>query len=70
MSSDQSTIRAEDIELDESGAESVVGGAGPGPKLSRMTITEAEAAGYEPLTCEREGMLMKNKKTGKLIFAR
>lgn len=70
MSNEQSTVRAEDIDLDESGAESVVGGAGPRPKLSQMTITEAEAAGYEPLTCEREGMLMKNRKTGKQIFAR
>jgi hypothetical protein len=70
MSKEPSTVHTEDIELDDSGAESIVGGAGSRPQLSHMSITEAEAAGYVPLTCEREGMLMKNKKTGREIFAR
>lgn len=67
MSQEQSTTQTEDIELDEAGAESVVGGAG---KKHLMTIEQAEKLGYRPLTCEAEGMLMENPKTGKKLFAR
>ncbi len=60
MSKDQSTVQPEDIELDEVGAESVVGGAGAHAKKHVMSIAEAEKAGYKEVACERGGVLMKN----------
>jgi hypothetical protein len=67
MSQEQSTTQTEDIELDEAGAESVIGGAG---KKHMMTIEQAEKLGYKPVTCEAEGMVMENPTNGKKLFAR
>jgi hypothetical protein len=68
MSNEQSTKRPEDIDLDEVGAESVVGGAGSHAKgKATMTIAEAEKAGYHEVACEIGGTLMKNSKGHTLL---
>ena len=67
MSQDQSTMHTEDIDLDETGAESVIGGASA---HKHMTVAQAEKAGYTEIGCEKGGgTLMKNMKTGKEIVA-
>jgi hypothetical protein len=74
MSEDKSTMHPEDIDLDESGAASVIGGAsvykndGAGIHKSHMTMSQAVKAGYQPIACERDGTVMKNMKTGKEIL--
>jgi hypothetical protein len=73
--SGESRTRTEDIELDESAAESVIGGAGTyksssaGIHKSDMTMSQAIKAGYRPITGEHDGVtLMKNSKTGREIL--
>lgn len=77
MSEPPAPVHTEDLELDESGAASVIGGAGTyksdggGMHKSRMTMSQAIRSGYEPIACDRNGMtLMKNMKTGKEILVR
>jgi hypothetical protein len=77
MSEGESTIQPQDIDLDASGAESVVGGAGTyqsssaGISKSHMTMSQAIKAGYRPITGEHDGVtLMKNAKTGREILVR
>jgi hypothetical protein len=62
MSDVSSTMHDEDIELDEGGAEGVIGGA-----AKHMTMEQALKAGYTGIACTRQGTLMKNNKTGKEI---
>ncbi len=64
MSEGQSTMHTEDIELDESGAEAVVGGVA----VKHITMHQALAEGYKALACVKQGTLMKNTKTGKEII--
>jgi hypothetical protein len=60
MSQEQSTMHTEDIELDETGAEAVIGGANA--HKSSMTMAQAVKAGYKPIACVVGGdTLMKNK---------
>jgi hypothetical protein len=70
-------MHTEDLELDESGAESVIGGAGTyqsdggGIHKSAMTMSQAIRSGYQPIACDRNGMtLMQNMKNGKEILVR
>jgi hypothetical protein len=77
MSEDEPTTQADDIELDESAAESVTGGAGTyksssaGIRKSDMTMTQAIKAGYRPITGDHDGVtLMKDPKTGREILVR
>lgn len=72
-----SPMPPEDLELDEGGAASVVGGAGTyksdggGIHHSRMTMSQALRSGYQPIACDRNGMtLMRNMKSGKEILVR
>ena len=69
MSDDQSAVQTEDIDLDEAGAESVVGGASRHHHKPTMTVAQAEKAGYTAVECERDGMLMRNA-AGKEFVAR
>jgi hypothetical protein len=64
MSEGQSTMHTEDIELDESGAEAVVGGIA----VKHITMEQAFKQGYESVACMKQGTLMKNLKTGKEII--
>ena len=75
MSERRSRMHSEDLELEESGAESVIGGAGTykshggGIDTSHMTMSQAIRAGYQPITCERNGVtLMRNMRTGREIL--
>jgi hypothetical protein len=77
MSEAESTMHTEDIDLDESGAESVIGGAGiykgDGASIHRshLTMSQAVKADYQPIACERDGItLMRNIRTGKEILVR
>jgi hypothetical protein len=77
MSEAESTMHTEDIDLDESGAESVIGGAGiyksDGASIHRshLTMSQAVKADYQPIACERDGItLMRNVRTGKEILVR
>jgi hypothetical protein len=60
MSDVSSAMHSEDIELDEGGAEAVIGGA-----AKPMTLEQALKAGYTEIACKPHGTLMKNMKTGK-----
>ncbi len=62
MSDVSSAMHSEDIELDEGGAEAVVGGA-----AKHMTLEQALKAGYTEIACKPHGTLLKNMKTGKEI---
>ena len=64
MSEGQSTMHTEDIELDEGGAEAVVGGVA----VKHITMAQAVKQGYESVVCMKQGTLMKNLKTGKEII--
>jgi hypothetical protein len=77
MSESQPSGHVEDIDLDERGAGSVIGGAGafknPGSGIreSKMTVSQAMKAGYEPIGSARDGdTLMRNAKTGREILVR
>jgi hypothetical protein len=77
MGGDQSTMHTEDINLDESGPESVIGGAsiytsdGASIHRSHMTMSHAVKDGSQPIACERDGnTLMRNMRTGKEILVR
>jgi hypothetical protein len=77
MSEDDGTMHTEDIDLDESGAASVIGGAstyksdGASIHRSHMTMSQAVKAGYQPIACARDGStLMRNVRTGKEILVR
>jgi hypothetical protein len=61
MSEDRSSIDTGDLTLDEETAEGVVGGAHAHRHLRRMTMAEAEKAGYHEVECLKGGgTLMKN----------
>jgi hypothetical protein len=64
MSERQSPMHSEDIELDELGAEGVVGGVA----VKHITPEQAFKQGYEAIAVMRNGTLMKNYKTGKEII--
>jgi len=64
MSERQSPMHNEDIELDEPGAEGVVGGVA----VKQITPEQAFKQGYEAIAVMRNGTLMKNYKTGKEII--
>ena len=64
MSEHRSTMHTEDIELDEAGAEAVVGGVA----VKHITPEQAFKQGYEAIAVMRHGTLMKNYKTGKEII--
>jgi hypothetical protein len=60
MSEAGSAMHSEDIDLDEGGAEAVLGGA-----AKPMTLEQALKAGYTEVACKPHGTLVKNMKTGK-----
>ncbi len=62
--SEPESIHTEDIELDETGAEAVIGGVA----VKHITMERALKEGYESISCARKGTLMRNKKTGKEII--
>ena len=64
MSEGQSTMHTEDIELDEAGAEAVVGGVA----VKHITLEQAFKQGFKEIECMTNGTLMKNMKTGKEIL--
>jgi hypothetical protein len=64
MSERESTMHTEDIELDEAGAEGVLGGVA----VRHITPDQAFKQGYEAIAVMRNGTLMKNYKTGEEII--
>jgi hypothetical protein len=62
--SELESIHTEDIELDETGAEAVIGGVA----VKHITMDRALKEGYESIACARNGTLMRNRKTGKEII--
>jgi hypothetical protein len=62
MSDVSSAMHSEDIELDEDGAEAVVGGA-----AKNMTMAQAVKAGYSEVACEPHGTLMRNHKGHEVV---
>ncbi len=64
MSERRSMMHTEDIELDEPGAEAVLGGAA----VSHLTAEQAFEHGYEAIAVMLNGILMKNIETGKEII--
>jgi hypothetical protein len=64
MNKGQSTMHTEDIELDETGAEAVIGGFA----TKHITVEQAFKQGYETIAVMPHGFLMKNMKTGKEII--
>ena len=64
MSERESPMHSEDIELDERGAEGVLGGVA----VRHITPEQAFKQGYEAIAVMRNGTLMKNYKTGKEII--
>jgi len=63
VSQGQSTMHTEDIELDETGAETVTGGVA----IKHITAEQAFKEGYEAIAVMPHATLMKNMKTGKEI---
>ena len=63
MNKDWSTMHTEDIELDETGADAVVGGVA----TEHITLEQAFKQGYETIAVMPDATLMKNMKTGKEI---
>ena len=61
MSEGQSAMHTEDIELDETAAEAVVGGVA----VRHITLEQALKQGCVEIECMRHGSLMKDMKTGK-----
>jgi hypothetical protein len=64
MGEDQPTMHTEDVELDPTDAEAVVGGIA----VKHITMERAIKEGYEQIASMRNGALMKNMKTGKEII--
>ena len=62
--SEPESMHAEDIELDETAAEAVIGGVA----VKHITMARALKEGYKQIACTRTGTLMKNEKTGKEII--
>ena len=62
MSDVSSAMHSEDIELDDGGADAVVGGA-----AKHMTMAQALKDGYTEVACERHGTLMRNKKGQEIV---
>ncbi len=62
MSEVKSAMHSEDIELDDDGAEAVIGGA-----AKHMTMAQAVKAGYSEVACEPHGTLMRNKKGQEIV---
>lgn len=62
--SEPESIHSEDIDLDESGAEAVIGGIA----VKHITVERALKEGYEEVACTRKGTLMRSVKTGKEIL--
>ncbi|MGH2850041.1 MAG: hypothetical protein ACRDLP_05435 [Solirubrobacteraceae bacterium] len=58
MSEGKSVMHTEDIELDETTAESVVGGVA----VRHITLQQALKQGCVELSCVRDGTLMRDKK--------
>ena len=58
------SMHTEDIELDETAAEAVIGGVA----VKHITVAQAMKEGYEQVACIRNGTLMRNEKTGKEII--
>jgi hypothetical protein len=50
-------MHSEDLELDDAGAEAVLGGA-----MRQMTMEQALKAGYHEIACGQHGTLMRNRK--------
>jgi hypothetical protein len=65
MSEVQSNLHSEDIELDEAGADAVLGGSVP---VKHISEAQAVKEGYVEVACASNGTLMKNMKTGKEII--
>ena len=63
MDKGRSTMHTEDIELDETGAEAVIGGVA----TKHITLEQAFKEGYETIAVMPHATLMKNLKTGKEI---
>ena len=63
MNERRSTLHTEDIELDERGAEAVIGGVA----TRHITAEQAFKEGYEAIAVMPHATLMKNMKTGKEI---
>ena len=55
-------MHSEDIELDEGGAEAVIGGA-----AKHMTMEQAVKAGYHEVACGQHGTVMKNAKGNEIV---
>jgi hypothetical protein len=58
------SMHTEDIELDETAAEAVIGGVA----VKHITMARALKEGYEQVACTRKGTLMRSQKTGKEII--
>jgi hypothetical protein len=63
MNKGRSTIHTEDVELDETGAEAVIGGSA----TKHITAEQAFKQGYEAIAVMPHATLMKNMKTGREI---
>ncbi|HEX4034407.1 MAG TPA: hypothetical protein VHX66_08195 [Solirubrobacteraceae bacterium] len=63
MSEVQSDLHSEDIELDEAGADAVLGG------IAVKNISEEQAVkeGYHAVACAENGTVMRNKKGAEII---
>jgi hypothetical protein len=61
MSEVQSNLHSEDIELDEAGADAVLGGSIP---VKHISEEQAFKEGYVAVGCAENGTVMRNKKTG------
>jgi hypothetical protein len=62
--SEAESIHTEDIELDQSSADAVIGGIA----VKHISVERALKEGYESMACTRQGTLMRNRKTGKEIL--
>jgi len=62
--SESPSMHTEDIELDETDAEAVVGGIA----VKHISLERALKEGYEEVGCMKQGTLLRNKKTGKEII--
>ena len=64
MSEGKSALHTEDIELDETTAEAVVGGVA----VRHMTLEQALKQGCVEIECMRNGSLMKDKKGNEFLI--
>ena len=63
MSDVSSAMHSEDIELDEGGADAVIGGA-----AKHMTMEQAVKAGYREVACGQHGTVMQNAKGTEIVI--